>query len=332
MHVIAQATGIGGSANHRTTDHEHAATTKPDQEKLRSSDPQASDRTASVSPSRGSRLARRGAAAFYLATILTIFVGWLLRTEEYITAQEGTGYMLGIVGGSMMLLLLLYPLRKKHRFMRFIGSVKIWFRAHMILGIVGPVLVLYHANFQLGSLNSKVATISMIVVAISGLLGRYLYTRIHHGLYGHRITLVELMEDAVSARNDNSSIRFLPRLDEHLLAIEQSVLQPPNSVLRSALRPIFVAISTRWAQFRLVRLTKRELDGQARESRVIAEHEGRLRAAAERHIANRLRKVRRVAEFTFYERVFALWHVLHYPLFIILLVAATVHILAVHMY
>ena len=42
--------------------------------------------------------------------------------------------------------------------------------------------------------------------------------------------------------------------------------------------------------------------------------------------------VRKIAGFSFYERLFSLWHVLHLPLFIMLLVSGVVHVYAVHMY
>jgi hypothetical protein len=42
--------------------------------------------------------------------------------------------------------------------------------------------------------------------------------------------------------------------------------------------------------------------------------------------------VRRVAELGTYERLFAFWHLLHLPLFFMLLVAGIVHVVAVHLY
>ena len=39
-----------------------------------------------------------------------------------------------------------------------------------------------------------------------------------------------------------------------------------------------------------------------------------------------------VVEFTAYRRLFSLWHVVHIPLFIMLIVTATVHVIAVHLY
>ena len=43
--------------------------------------------------------------------------------------------------------------------------------------MLGPVLILWHTNFKLGSINSSVALIAMLVVAASGLVGRFLHGR-----------------------------------------------------------------------------------------------------------------------------------------------------------
>jgi hypothetical protein len=45
-----------------------------------------------------------------------------------------------------------------------------------------------------------------------------------------------------------------------------------------------------------------------------------------------LRSVLRVAQFSAYERVFALWHVLHVPFVYLLLLTAGFHVFAVHAY
>ena len=117
-------------------------------------------RRPAVAPLEGRRwtnpFSRRRSSAFYGYTVLSAFLlgGWLLREAELITPEDGIGYWLGIVGGSMMLALLLYPLRKRIRILHRLGATRHWFRMHMILGLVGPVLVMYHCNFQLGSFNS----------------------------------------------------------------------------------------------------------------------------------------------------------------------------------
>ena len=40
----------------------------------------------------------------------------------------------------------------------------------------------------------------------------------------------------------------------------------------------------------------------------------------------------KVAGFSFFERLLSMWHILHMPLFVMLLIAGIVHVYAVHMY
>ena len=71
-----------------------------------------------------------------------------------------------------------------------------WFRLHMVLGIIGPALIVMHCNFRLGSLNSNVALFAMLTVVASGIIGRYIYARIHRGLYGRKADVREFLVDA----------------------------------------------------------------------------------------------------------------------------------------
>ena len=126
---------------------------------------------------------------FFAVCALVIYLGWRLPTERYITPERGFGYVLGIVGGSMMVLLLLYSARKRVRWLKFLGSLSKWFEVHMALGVLGPICILYHSNFSLGATNSNVALFCMLTVAASGLVGRYFYSHIHYGLYGRKMSL-----------------------------------------------------------------------------------------------------------------------------------------------
>ena len=91
-----------------------------------------------------------------------------------------------------MALLLLYPAGKRSQLLRRLGMVKHWFRIHMIIGLVGPSLILFHSNFSVDAMNSKVALYSMLLVALSGMIGKHFYARIHRGLYGKRASIEEL--------------------------------------------------------------------------------------------------------------------------------------------
>ena len=132
---------------------------------------------------------RLGTRIFFGIMAIVVAIGWWNRDVDYLSAKEGLGYYLGIIWSVMMLLLLLYPLRKKSKFMRDWGAVGHWFRAHKALGILGPVLVLYHANFRLHAVNSNVALFAMLLVVLSGLLGLFIYVKIHFNHFGERLSL-----------------------------------------------------------------------------------------------------------------------------------------------
>jgi hypothetical protein len=279
-------------------------------------------------------IARRAARYGYGLAALAACIGWYVsRERDLVDPLNGFGYWLGIVGATLMAILLLYPLRKRVRWMRGLGQTKHWFRMHMVFGVVGPLLILYHCNFSLGSLNDTVALFCTVLVAASGLVGRYFYTKVHVDLDGHKATLRELSERARITAAERSQTRALvPQLLERMTAFDELVLKPPQGTLASLLLPLKLAVETRWAGLKLIRFARAALQRQARKSPIVREQRPRLQAAINRFIREHLKRVRRVAELNSYERLFSLWHVFHLPFFYMLVVAALIHVLAVHMY
>jgi hypothetical protein len=276
---------------------------------------------------------RNGALIGYCLAALVIYVGWLGRDERNISAEEGLGYWLGIAGASLMALLFFYALRKRYRWLRFMGATKAWFHFHMVGGIIGPILILYHCNFQLGSLNSRVALYCTLLVPGSGIFGRYLYVQIHQGLSGHKTSLKELtrkIEESVEKWSAGNAL--VEDLRHHLIRLDEQVLTPPNTLLESILRPFVVAWRTRWAYVRLRWELRKKLIARAVVSPAVAQHKKRLEAAAQAYLRQHLRLVRKVAQFALYERLFSYWHIIHVPFFLMMITSAVVHILAVHMY
>jgi len=283
---------------------------------------------------KGERRLRSAAQIGYGVTSLAVFSGWLYtRYYPIVDAQQGFGYWLGITGASLMATLLLYPLRKRVRFMHVLGATRHWFRMHMIFGVLGPVLILYHCNFTFRSLNDTVALACTLLVAVSGLVGRYVYAKVHVDLDGHRQTLSELSAKARITSADNPrAAALVPQLIERLTAYDKIVLTPPQSTIASLLLPMKLAVQTRWTAMRLTWYARGQLRAQARRSAVIRAERPRLQRAVARFIREHLRRVRRVAELGSYERMFSVWHVFHLPFFYMLVVAALIHVLAVHMY
>ena len=272
---------------------------------------------------------RRSSAAFWLVlTLVAIIAGFVLPTEKYLTPQDGLGYALGIIGGSFMLALLIYPMRKRKPSLAFLGSIRAWFKVHMVLGVVGPLAILYHSNFSLGATNSNVALACMLTVAGSGLVGRYLYARIHHGLYGRRANLKELAKDADRLREQNGALRVLPGVIDQLELAEALIGARTNLVVR----PFAAAWRQHREARRMRRLIRNAVGMAAARNPVIQQQRKRLVQATRNYVNSRLVAARRVAEFEASEKLFAAWHILHLPLFIMLVVVGIVHVFAVHVY
>jgi hypothetical protein len=261
-----------------------------------------------------------------------IYVGSKLPLSRYITPEHGLGYALGITGGSLMLSLTLYPLRKRLPWLGFLGSIKAWFNAHMILGVVGPVLILYHSNFSMGALNSNVALICMLLVSGSGVIGRFFYTRVHEGLTDRRSNQSELRIGATELKQKVAGSKFVPELLTKIDQAESRVLSCKQRSVHVTLRPFFVTALTWVEQRRLITASSNELRAAAKQSRVLAQQHAHFSKAVRRYIKKRLRAAREVAEFESYERLFSMWHLLHTPLFFLLLAAGIVHVIAVHVY
>ncbi len=275
----------------------------------------------------------RSSVQWYLLLALLITFGWLVRDYDLITPEEGIGYWLGIAGGTMMVLLLMYPLRKRFRILHVLGATKHWFRLHMVFGLLGPLLVLYHSNFHLGSFNSRVALYSMLLVAGSGIIGRHFYARIHRGLYGRKTTLQELQKDLTKSMERSHGIasimpKLVERLDTLTAELQHDAVRHTIGVRRS-LKWTFTHVFVRLS---LLNTARKELRIAALTSPVIDRDRKRIRKAAAQYIKEFTVLTGRVAQFSLYERLFALWHILHLPIFLLMVLSAVVHVLAVHMY
>jgi hypothetical protein len=87
------------------------------------------------------------------------------------------GHGIGILGLILMLMTeTLYSIRKLLTDARW-GSMASWLRFHMLTGLVGPYMVLLHTSMRFQGL-AGVAMLLTVVVVVSGVVGRYIYTRV----------------------------------------------------------------------------------------------------------------------------------------------------------
>ena len=273
-----------------------------------------------------------GTLLFAAAVISALYLGWLNRDEEYISADTGLGYWLGIVGSLMMLVLLLYPVRKKARLLRF-GRVPTWFRSHMFLGIAGPTAIIFHSNFHSHSLNASVALFFMLTIVASGIIGRYLFAKIHMGLYGTKAKIkgmladADFMKRALGGDYENSG-----RLLSELTKFEDRVLVRHTSFISSLWA--FVALGWRWQSLRgrLLQEVKAAIETEGKRHGWGWNKRRKQLNLVKEHLSIYFAAVNKAARFGVYDRMFALWHVLHMPLFFLLVLTAILHVIAVHLY
>ena len=96
------------------------------------------------------------------------------------------GHGVGILGSLMIILLLLYSVRKRAALLRNWGNIGHWLRYHIFLGVAGPILITLHTSFKVQGLVS-VSYWSMVAVALSGLFGRYLYQQLPRNVLGEQM-------------------------------------------------------------------------------------------------------------------------------------------------
>ena len=250
--------------------------------------------------------------AGYALVIGVLLFAWTVREQRYLVAEEGLGYAIGIIGGSMMLMLLIYPLRKRRNW-HFLGPVSFWFRLHMVFGIVGPALIILHSGYRVGSLNGLVALVCMLIVAASGLVGRYLYRRIHHGLYGSKIKFEEFYRQGEHWENALEQAREQnPELVDELHELEERLVTRHTGLNRS------------WWFYQSARRRLKKLRRQIR--RCLPAGQDRKR------MLQRLKALEGICDLGVNEILFSYWHVLHLPLFILLVFSGLTHVVVVHFY
>lgn len=254
-----------------------------------------------------------------LACGSALALGYRVREELLIRPDEGLGYALGIAGLACMTLLLTYSLRKRIGWMHGWAPLRRWFQTHMALGLIGPSAILLHANFELGSLNARIALASMALVVASGIVGRVLYARVHRGLFGRRREFEPLLRETREGFGPIAVIsNLIPSIEAELVEFERLATEPPLRFTSGIARFFTIGVlRSRLARRAVAAL--READPVHRE-------------ALESELIEWLDRAAELGRFRGYERLLSIWHAIHLPLCILLFGAAAAHVLAVHMY
>lgn len=205
------------------------------------------------------------------------------------------GHSLGIVGLAMMLVPVAYSIRKKWSALSRLGSMKAWLEVHIFCGIVGPVLITFHAALKFNGLIS-VAYWSMMAVMLSGFVGRYLYVRMPRSIRGAELSYEEILGRATAMKSALEEMGLSGSLTERLENLGGN--------------PVVRAIRLHAVRRNMIR------EGVPRALARDATH----LAVARESLLRRLGYLQRT------RRLFAMWHMFHQPLVYLMFAIVLLHI------
>jgi hypothetical protein len=122
-------------------------------------------------------------ALLAILVVTGLYVLAYLQQNAFPAASGLIGHGIGIVGFLLMLMTAtMYTVRKRVTDSRW-GSVAKWLKFHMFTGLVGPYMVLLHTSMKFNGV-AALATGLTVVVVVSGIVGRYVYTRVPRAVGG----------------------------------------------------------------------------------------------------------------------------------------------------
>lgn len=234
--------------------------------------------------------------------------------HQYLKPGGLWGHGLGIIGSSMILLLFLYSLRKRNKLGLRFGHLSRWLDIHIYFGIIGPLLITLHTAMKFHGVVS-ISYFSMLIVALSGVFGRYIYMQIPRDQRGSAMNLRQIRERAEKLRE---SLRG--EVPESVFSgVDVFSAQPvpietagPGAIAMT----MWMDITLPW-RIRKVRRVIRQGNRQVPERR--------LRAAV-KLVHQQTVLARRMATIETMTRALHYWHLFHKPFAYIMVAIMFVHI------
>jgi hypothetical protein len=283
----------------------------------------------------GERRERRllGRLARWVAVVAFGLLAVVVATQGLYEPGDDFGYTLGLVGGVLLLSQLVYPLRKRVAWLARLGLMNSWFRYHMLIGIAAPLLILFHSTFRAGSTNGSIALYTMLLVAASGLVGRYFYSRVNHGLYGRQRTLGDVTAEMQASLSGVQSVFVLRSdLEPRLMAFHRYAFAGNLPLWRRAWRFVILRRRGRQLYRRLRKDAKRALRRRRHDDRVDRAELVLSYQLAKEQFVRFIDAVVDASQFRLWERLLSIWHLVHVPFIYLLVFSGVVHVAAVHMY
>jgi hypothetical protein len=239
------------------------------------------------------------------------------RHEDYrfLRPAGDLGHAAGIIGSLMMIFMLFYSVRKRIKVFKNWGRLNRWLDIHIFFGIMGPLLVVIHTSFKVQGLVA-VSFWSMVAVALSGVLGRYLYLQIPRDFQGEQLS-VQGINDLKSDLAEDLKIGF--KIDQNQLEKLERDLSLERKGNRGSLRMLLAIITDDLMRpFRMKKYRRRYL----RRMNLPREVEDKILNL----VLNRSLLNRKIAFLNQVQTLFHYWHVFHKPFAIIMYIIMLVHV------
>jgi len=252
--------------------------------------------------------------------------------KHEILRPSGTiGIRLGMLGVLMFFLIYLYPLRKKWGWLGRQGNSRHWLDFHIVLGTTAPIVIAFHSSFKFGNI-AGMAFWSMLMVTLSGFIGRYLYAQIPRNLNAAELSIKEIRDKEAALKKELAEQRAtfgfaVDALYQLPSAAEVAETPAVASLISMVLIDFRRPFRTSWIRLRqagfaawlfsLFGFLPTRNPGLERALR-IAKTEAKLSKS--------------IAFLSRTQRIFQLWHVIHRPFSYAFAILAIIHItLALYM-
>ena len=269
-------------------------------------------------------------AITYLVFALMWGVGplYVIAFEPY-TSDSLLGMVLGATGLSLMVLGAgMYSLRKRVAALKKLGKLSGWLSTHIVMCLIGPTFVMYHATFNVLAPNSGVAVYSMLIVVGSGLFGKYIHGHTLQTLGGERAGLKQLEKqraliDVEVAGKSGVSQGLLEKIQQFF-----ALRMAGKNV--GVVRSVYLLLKLDLLERAILRQAGDEFNADLRARRHLAPRERTmLEVEGIQGIAIKTGFEKRIALMEATERAFRFWHHLHLPLLVVLVLTVLVHLVAV---
>lgn len=225
------------------------------------------------------------------------------------------GLLAGMMGTFLMVIMMLYSVRKWLNFlgfMEFVGSMQWWLRFHIVCGVMGPVFIILHGAMKMPNGSVGIAFWCMILVSGSGIFGRYLFGHFPRAAAGRRLdlqfareSLTELRAQLVAETRDATGDQI-----GQAITVARELHDEPSTFIGLVMLDAEVR---RRADVVKVLLWKAGLPKP-------------VYTRARTTLVRQLKMKRSLASWEVARRLFKYWHIFHQPLAIAMYMLALIHI------